>query len=76
MTNATQHSRNPAAQPLEVLMGISSSLFAIRLAKREGTLRLEARQGRFGEFIAICDAHGTIEVADTLAEAENTVALA
>lgn len=67
---------NPASagQASEVPMA-ASSLFAIRLAKREGTVRVEKREGRFGKFFAICDQHGTIEVADTLAEAEELVAL-
>lgn len=74
MTNATSHSCNSAAQPLEGFMA-SSSLLAIRLAKREGTIRVEKREGRFGEFFAICDQYGTIEVADTQAEADDLVAL-
>lgn len=75
-TNTTTYSGNSAAQSMEVLMSGSSSLLAIRIAKREGTLRLEVRNGRFGKFVAICDGHGTIEVADTMAEAKQTVALA
>lgn len=57
-------------------MALSSSLVSIRIAKRNGALRIERRNGRFGEFFAICDECGTIEVADTLADAESVVALA
>lgn len=52
----------------------SSSLLSIRIAARNDALRIERREGRFGEFFAICDDAGTIEVADTFAEAEATIA--
>lgn len=57
-------------------MGVSSALFAIRLAKREGTIRITRHEGRFGEYFAIADQFGTIEVADTMAEAEELVGCA
>jgi hypothetical protein len=51
----------------------SSSLLSIRIAARNTSLRIERREGRFGEFFAICDDCGTIEVADTFADAEATI---
>lgn len=52
---------------------VSSTDRAITLAIGNGTLLLIERNGRFGSFVAICDDHGTIEVADTMGEAEARV---
>jgi hypothetical protein len=63
---------NPAdaAQTPEVLMGFSSFDIAIASAIADGSLSLVERPSRFGDvFVAICDAHGTIEVADDMAQA-------
>ena len=51
------------------MLAVSSQCFAIAQADKAGTLSLIEREGRFGSFIAICDDRGTIEVADTQAEA-------
>lgn len=48
---------------------LSATDVAIRLASREGTLRMEEKEGRFGPYVAICDQFGLIEVVDTMAEA-------
>ena len=57
-------------------MSFSSSFYYIRLASKLGTLRLQTRVGQFGEFVAIMDDRGTIEVADNIADAEAVVACA
>jgi hypothetical protein len=51
------------------MIALSSQCLAIANASENGTLRLVRREGRFGEFVAIADTHGTIEVADSMAEA-------
>ena len=55
-------------------MMVASADLAIAIADKAGTLSLIKREGRFGSFIAICDEAGTIEVADTMGEAETRVA--
>lgn len=45
----------------------------IRAIKNED-LTVSERDGRFGKFVAICDSHGVIEVADDLDEAYERVA--
>lgn len=53
---------------------LSSSDFAIASAIKDGSIRVEERQSRFGDaFFAILDGLGTIEVCDTLLEAESRV---
>ena len=52
---------------------MNASTLAIREANANGSLRIVEREGRFGTFYAICDDHGTIEVADTMAEAVKRV---
>lgn len=52
---------------------MNASTLAIREANGNGSLRIVEREGRFGTFYAICDNHGTIEVADTMAEAVKRV---
>ena len=51
------------------MLAVSSQCFAIAQAAKAGTISLIEREGRFGSFVAICDDRGTIEVADTHAEA-------
>lgn len=48
---------------------VSAQCLAIAEAAVKGTLSLVERNGRFGSFVAICDTSGTIEVADTVADA-------
>ena len=48
---------------------MNASTIAIHEAHANGSLRIIEREGRFGIFYAICDDHGTIEVADTQSEA-------
>lgn len=48
---------------------MNATTLAIRQAQANGSLRIVEREGRFGTFYAICDDHGTIEVADTKSEA-------
>lgn len=52
---------------------MNATTLAIREANANGSLRIVEREGRFGSFFAICDNHGTIEVADTMAEAVKRV---
>lgn len=52
---------------------VSSTDIAIAAAEKAGTLQLIEREGRFGAFVAICDDCGTIEVADSMGEAEARV---
>lgn len=54
---------------------LSATDLAIRIAKREGTLRVSEHTGRFGQYWAISDSHGVIEVHDTAAEADARVAI-
>ena len=51
----------------------ASTDLAITIADKAGSLSLIEREGRFGQFVAICDEAGTIEVADTMGEAEARV---
>ena len=56
-------------------MSFSSSFVAIRSAAARGTIKTIVRSSRFGDaFVAICDEHGTIEVADSEAEANAVIA--
>ena len=52
------------------MIALSSACLAIALAAKAGTLRIEEREGRFGAFAAIADDRGTIEVADSIADAQ------
>lgn len=52
---------------------LSATDVAIARAIERNTLRLVERSYRFGPFIAIEDAHGIIEVADDMAEANRRV---
>lgn len=54
-------------------MGASATDLAIRIAKREGHLKLVERKGRFGTFISIRDRYGIIETADDMEAAERRV---
>lgn len=56
------------------MIALSSACMAIAIADKAGALRTEAREGRFGGFVAICDNHGIIEVADNMAEAMARIA--
>lgn len=56
------------------MLAVSSQCFAIATAAKAGSLSLVEREGRFGSFIAICDDRGTIEVAETRAEANERIA--
>lgn len=55
------------------MAGFSATDLAIKIAKRDGHLVLVQRRGRFGEYVSIQDNQGTIEVADTMADAERRV---
>jgi hypothetical protein len=55
------------------MLAVSSQCLAIAQADKAGALSLIERDGRFGSFVAICDDRGTIEVADTRAEADRRV---
>ena len=55
------------------MLTLSATCLAIAVASKSGTLRLERRVGRLGEFVAICDNHGLIEVALSDAEASARV---
>jgi hypothetical protein len=51
-------------------VSLSSACLAIAFADERGTLRMIERTSRFGDtFIALADDHGTIEIADTMADA-------
>lgn len=53
---------------------LSATCVAIALADKAGSLKLVERPSRLGgTFVAIEDAHGVIEVADNMAEAEARV---
>ncbi len=53
---------------------LSATCLAIALADARGTLTLTERTDRWGgTFIAIGDAHGTIEIADTMEAAKKRV---
>lgn len=55
-------------------ISLSSSCLAIALADQRGTLRMIERTSRFGDtFVAIADQHGTIEIADSMADAISRV---
>lgn len=53
------------------MLTLSATCLAIALADQAGALEFVERPSRLGgTFVAICDAHGVIEVADDLAAAE------
>lgn len=55
-------------------VSLSSACLASALADERGTLRMIERTSRFGDtFIALADDHGTIEIADTMADAKARV---
>lgn len=56
------------------MIAVSSADLAIAIADKAGALSIIEREGRFGSFFAICDDRGTIEIADTQAEASERVA--
>lgn len=53
---------------------LSATCHAIRAASIEGTLRIVERTGRFGQYFAIEDHFGLIEVARTREEADERIA--
>lgn len=56
------------------MIAFSSQCLAIAIADKKGSLRKVERQGRFGQFVAIEDDFGIIEVADDMAEADRRIA--
>jgi|GEM_PF-1504596 hypothetical protein len=55
-------------------LSLSATCLAIALADERGTLTLNERTDRWGgTFIAITDDHGTIEIADDMAAAQQRV---
>ena len=56
------------------MLYLSATDVAIAIAAKRGTLSLTEREGRFGPYVAICDDHGLIEVADDMAAAQARVA--
>jgi hypothetical protein len=52
---------------------ISATDLAIRKAYILGTLRVERKTGRVGEYFAICDESGLIEIALTESEAQSRI---
>lgn len=52
------------------MFALSSACLAIAIAAQAGTIRIEERKGRFGTFAAIIDDRGTIEVADSIFDAQ------
>ena len=56
------------------MIAVSASDVAIVSANKNGTLRFVERESRLGgTFIALCDDKGTIEVFDTMNEAQQRV---
>lgn len=51
-----------------------ASDFAIAHALKVGSLKVTTQNGRFGEYAAISDAAGLIEVHNSMAEAEKRIA--
>lgn len=51
------------------MLTLSATCLAIAVADEAGTLRLSVREGRFGQFVAIEDDRGLIEIAADMAEA-------
>ena len=49
---------------------LSATDLAIAIADKAGTLAVTAEQGRFGQFFAISDDRGLIEVAMSASEAD------
>ena len=50
---------------------MNSTIYAIALAKKNNTLVLREMNDRYADkFVAICDDKGTIEITDTMEEAE------
>ena len=52
---------------------LSANDVAIAIALREGTLRIEQREGRFGPYWSIQDDYGVIEVTSSAEEANQIV---
>ncbi len=52
---------------------LSATDLAISIARKNGTLRVTEETGRFGQYWAIKDDQGLIEVAMTLAEADKRI---
>ena len=57
-----------------MLRTLSATDVAIAVAYKAGTLRLTAETGRFGEYVAISDEHGLIEIALTACAAHDRLA--
>ena len=55
------------------MIGISATDVAIAMAHERGTLLIERRVGRFGEYFAVSDEHGLIEVHNTDTELEERI---
>lgn len=53
---------------------LSATCVAIRLALEEGTLKVVEREGRFGQYFAIEDQFGLIEVQRTKEEVDARLA--
>lgn len=57
------------------MIAVSATCVAILRAHKAGNLRFTENVSRFGgTYIAICDDHGIIEVADDMSEAESRLA--
>jgi S-adenosylmethionine hydrolase len=56
------------------MIALSSTCLAIATAIEDGPLETTYHQGRFGEYVAICDSHGTIETAANMDEARERIA--
>ena len=69
---ATENTHQPKEAAMATLL-LSATNVAIRIAKERGTLKVEKATGRFGDYWAISDDHGLIEVAMSEAEAEERV---
>ena len=53
---------------------LSATDLAIAFAIRSNTLRVETRSGRFGDYVAVSDDTGLIEVHNSQAEADDRLA--
>ena len=53
---------------------LSATDLAIAVAIRSNTLRVQTRSGRFGDYVAISDDAGLIEVHNSQAEADSRLA--
>lgn len=56
-----------------MIRALSATCAAIVIAHRAGTLKIRECQGRIGDYVAIEDDHGLIEIALSLPEAEHRV---